>query len=169
MKALVLGDKSQVGIFFRGDEVEYVNEGPFDVVLLASHLQVLKRHQVPQAIQRLYDELNDGGRIIVTVPSLEWACRQVVVQNDIPLAAYISLYGTESENYLCGFTMLWLRRALEEVGFIVVEARTETFRMTITIGKDKIESPAKQHVIIAVKRQVNPRKALEWLHDISSN
>jgi hypothetical protein len=164
MKALVLGDKSQAGIFFREANVEYVNEGPFDAVLLASHLQVLKRHQVPQALKTLYEELVDGGRIIITVPSLEWACRQVCTQNDIPISAYISIYGTESENYLCGFTMLWLRRAMEEVGFILLEARTETFRMNLTIGTDKLEDKAKQHVVIAIKRQPDPVLALEgWL------
>jgi hypothetical protein len=133
-------------------------------VLLASHLQVLKRHMVSKAIQTLYEELVDGGRLIITVPSLEWACRQVVTQNDIPLSAYISMYGPEGEAYLCGFTMLWLRRAVEEVGFVVVEARTESFRMHLTIGKDQIEEKAKQHVVIAVKRQVDPEIALKgWL------
>lgn len=163
MKALVLGDKSQANIFFREQDVEYVNEGPFDAILLASHLQVVQRQNVATVIKALYEELVDGGRIIVTVPSLEWACRQVCTQNDIPIAAYISLYGLEKEPYLSGFTILWLRRALEEVGFIILEARTETFRMHITIGDKPLEDKAKQHVVIAIKRQPDPQKALEWL------
>jgi hypothetical protein len=164
MRVLSLGDQSQREMFFRGQQVDYVNEGPFDAVLLASHLQVLKRHQVPQAISKLYEELVDGGRIIVTVPSLEWACREVITQNDIPLSAYISMYGPEGEAYLCGFTMLWLRRALEEAGFIILEARTENFRMHLTIGQDRVEEKAKQHVVIAIKRAVDPEIALKgWL------
>ena len=163
MKALVLGDKSQANIFFREQDVEYVNEGPFDAILLASHLQIVQRQNVSTVIQALYDELVDGGRMIITVPSLEWACRQVCVENDIPIEAYISIYGLEKEPYLCGFTMLWLRRALEEAGFIILEARTDWFRMHITIGEQKVENKAKQHIIIAVKHQPDPQKALEWL------
>src|SRR3972149_9040633 len=112
MKALVLGDKSQANIFFREQNVEYVNTGPFDAILLASHLQIVQRNQVAKVIQILYDELVDGGRFIVTVPSLEWACRQVCTQNDIPLAAYLSIYGEETVPFLSGFSMLWVRRAL---------------------------------------------------------
>ena len=169
MKALVLGDKSQASLFFREQEVEYVNEGPFDAILLASHLQIVQRQNVEKVIGTLYDELVDGGRMIVTVPDLEWACRQVCTQNDIPIAAYICLYGLEKEPYLSGFNMLWLRRALESVGLIVVEARTETFKMHMTIGEQKVEDKAKQIIIIAIKRQPDPQKALEWLNDAQSN
>ncbi len=169
MRALVLGDKSQSNIFFREQDVEYVNQGPFDAILLASHLQIVRRKDVTQVIAKLYDELSDGGRIIVTVPSLEWACRQIATQNDVPLNAYVSIYGTGEEPYLSGFTMLWLRRALEEAGFIILEARTESFRLRLTFGDQPLEDKAKQHVVIAVKRQPDPQKALEWLNEVPSN
>jgi hypothetical protein len=163
MKALVLGDKSQAGMFFRGQDVEYVNEGPFDAILLASHLQIVQRQHVATVIQQLYDTLNDGGHFIVTVPALEWACRQICTQNDIPISAYISIYGLEKEPFLSGFSMLWIRRVLEDVGLIILEARTETFKMHMTIGETTVDDIAKQHVVRAVKHAPEPQKALEWL------
>lgn len=166
-RVLALGDMSQTGMFFTNEGVEYVDTGPFDAILLASHLQTVKRHQVPKVMSELYKELVNGGRIIVTVPSLEWACREVCTQNDISLGAYLSIYGTESENYLCGFTMLWLRRCLEEAGFIIVEARTQTFKLNIHIGNVTKEEKAKQHVIIGVKREIDLEKALEWMDETS--
>jgi|SRR3990170_1292234 len=166
MRVLALGDESQKSRYFP-DDVEFVDEGPFDAVLLASTLQTIGRNQVQIALKKLYEDLVDGGRIVVTVPALEWACRQIVSEEEIGLGAYISIYGTEDQPFLAGFTMLWLRRCLEEVGFIVVEARTETFKMLFAIGELKKEEHAKQHIAIGVKREPDPKLALEWLDDKS--
>lgn len=162
MKVLAIGDKTQRERYFPED-AEYVEVGPFDACLLASTLQTVPRRQVQAALTTVYDELVDGGRIIVTVPALEWACREVVAEADISLGAYISIYGTEKEPFLSGFTILWLRRCLEEVGFIVVEARTEQFKMLFDFGALKKEERAKQHVIIGVKHAVDAKAALDWV------
>jgi hypothetical protein len=164
MRVLGLGDVSQRQTYFP-DDTEYVNETPFEAALLASVLQTLPRNQVQKALQSLYDELPDGGRLIVTVPSLEFACREVVTKNDISLAAYLSLYGMENEPHLSGFTLLWLRRCLEEVGFIVVQARTEHFKMSFKSGELLVEEPAVQNIVIGVKRQVDAEKQIDWIED----
>jgi len=162
MRVLAIGDTTQRERYFPSD-AEYTDVGPFDAALLASTLQTIPRTQVQIALSNLYEELVDGGRIIVTVPALDWACRDIVTQNDISLGAYMSIYGTEGQPHLSGFTMLWLRRCLEEVGFIVVEAHTEQFKMQFTMGAVKKEEKAKQHVIIGVKHQVDAAAALDWL------
>lgn len=162
MRVLALGDVSQRKTYFQ-EGTEYVNETPYEVALLASVLQTLPRTKVPEALETIYKDLPDGGRLVVTVPSLEWACTEFATKNDPGLGAYMSIYGTEGEPFLTGFTLLWLRRCMEEVGFAVVEARTETFKMQFTMGELKTEEMAKQHVAIGVKRQVDPRLALDWM------
>jgi hypothetical protein len=162
MRVLALGDVSQRDMFFP-DDVEYVNEAPYEAALLGSVLQTIPRNKVQSALQTLYDDLPDGGRLVVTVPSLEWACRNVVTQPDISLAAYISMYGVEGEPHLSGFTLLWLRRCLEEVGFIVVEARSMGFHMQFKVGLLTNQEEATQHIAIGVKRQVDAEKQIDWM------
>lgn len=162
MRVLALGDQSQRSMYFPED-TEYVDELPYEAALLASTLQTVQRTQVTQVLQTLYDDLPDGGRLVVTVPSLEWACTEIVTKADISLGAYMSIYGTEGEPFLTGFTLLWLRRCMEEAGFVIVEARTESFKMRFTMGEIKTEEIAKQHIAIGVKHQVDPKLALDWM------
>ncbi len=164
MRVLALGDKSQAAMFF-GEDAEYINETPFEAVFLGSHLQTVQRHQVVTVLEKLAVELPDGGRIIATVPSLEWACKEIVIRDpeELGLAPYISIYGTEEELCKCGFTMAWLRLCFEEVGMLVVSATSEWFTMHIGMGEASKEERAMQHVIIALKREKDPKDALTWL------
>ena len=164
MRVLAIGDPTQRSMYFT-DDTEFVNEEPFEAALLASVLQTLPRNKVQEALENIYNLLPDGGRIIVTVPSLEWACRNVVTQNDISLAAYIAIYGVEGEPHLTGFTLLWLRRSLEEAGFIVVEARSEGFKMQFKMGALKTEEPASQHIAVGIKRKIDELKAIDWMDE----
>jgi len=162
MRVLALGDVAQRETYFPNG-VEYVNESPYEVALLASTLQLLPRTQVLVALKTLYDDLPDGGRIIVTVPSLEWACRDIVTKDEISLSAYISIYGVEGEPHLSGFTLLWLRRCLEETGFIVVEARSMDFKMKFKLGAISTLEDATQHIVIGVKRQIDAEAQVDWM------
>jgi len=164
MRALALGDVSQRELYFP-DGTEFVDQVPYEAALLASVLQTLPRDQVQKALQRLYNDLPDGGRLIVTVPSLEAACRDIVTKDEISLASYISMYGVEGEPHLSGFTLLWLRRCLEEVGFVVVDAHTQDFKMQFTMGNIKVEEPAKQHIAIGVKRKVDAQAQIDWMEE----
>lgn len=89
----------------------------YDGVYLENFLNQLPSHDVTPALKLFLDALKPGGKIVVAVPSLEWACREIVKSEPNPLA-YIAIYGQRGEYSLSGFTLAWLRKGCEDVGFL---------------------------------------------------
>jgi len=164
MRVLVLGDTEQAKMFFK-DDAEYVNEGPFDSILLATHLQTIQRQFVVPVLSKLAAELVNGGRIIITVPSLEWACKEIATNLDnMGLGPYTALYGLAGVPYMCGFTMPWLRMALEEAGFVVIEARSDFYTLKFKMDDDiEVTERAQQHIAIGLWSKKDPAQAIDWI------
>ena len=164
MRVLILGDIEQGKMFFE-DDVEYANQGPFDCILLATHLQTVQRQHVVQVLSKLADELVDGGRIIATVPALEWACKEIAANLDnMGLAPYTALYGMSDVPYLCGFTMPWLRMSFEEAGLTVIEARSDFYTLKFLLEGDiEATERAQQHIIIGLWHKKDPAQAIDWM------
>ena len=171
MKVLLLGDVEQGKMFFE-DDVEYANQGPFDCILLATHLQTIQRQNVVQVLTKLAAELVDGGRIIATVPALEWACKEIAAHlESMGLAPYTAIYGMAETPNMCGFTMPWLRLSFEEAGLTVIEARSEFYTLKFLIdGDTEVEERAQQHIIVGLLHKKDPAQAIDWMaeHDNSS-
>ena len=121
----------------------------YDVILLDHLINQAKRGQVSELLHFFMGKLADDGEIVITVPSLEWACKQIATKDDAPIMAYISVYGTDEEPHLCGLTLNWLRIACETAGYFTIQAYGE--RYTIRIN-DK-EEQAMQNVYIGIKKK----------------
>lgn len=113
-----------------------LDEVPSDYLqyIYASHLLEHISHRiVPLVLKLWYTKLEQGGRLTINVPDLEWACRQVIKHENMqPLDSSVYtqfegnnglqsiFYGThahDGEYHKAGFTKTSLKRLLEEVGF----------------------------------------------------
>ena len=86
-------------------------DNAYDVIMLDHLINQAKRGQVGEILRFFMGKLVDGGQMVITVPSLEWACKQIAAKDDAPVMAYLSVYGTDEEPHLCGLTLNWLRLA----------------------------------------------------------
>lgn len=97
-------------------------EGKYDGVYLENFMQQLLRREIGPALRLFYRTLKPGGKIVIAVPSLEWACREIATKDKPSELAYPSIYGDDENLHRCGFTLLWLRNACEAAGFETKEA-----------------------------------------------
>jgi hypothetical protein len=125
-------------------------DNSYDIVLLDHLINQAKRGQVGEMLRFFMDKLVDSGQIVVTVPSLEWASKQIAAKDDAPIMAYLSVFGTDEEPHLCGLTLNWLRLACEAAGYFTFQAYSESYNVTIN---DKKEA-AMQNVYIGLKMKM---------------
>jgi len=152
MKVLALGDQVQAmarfGAAARGGEIDATpNGGLYDVVFLGHSLQRVPRGAVAAEITDKAQYLRTGGELWVTVPSLEWAGKMVATKEEPDFAVYYSLYGLDNEPHSCGFTLYWLRIAVEAAGLFVTQAHAEPY----ILGINNQPLRAFQNVVVALK------------------
>ena len=121
--------------------------------LLASHvLEHFSYWKTDKILEGWLRCLKDGGEIHILVPSLEWACREILSEQPSP-AVYGQLYAGQVNTWdvhLTGFTMRKLRALFEKAGVAVHTARTGVYHIRVgSVG----EFPAEQHYIAGVKGQ----------------
>lgn len=164
-KILVHGDETLGRERFRnvrdveiiGNEVMPPELNAYDVVVLSNLIQQARRLQVPKILELYRDSLVDGGQLIVSVPSLEWACTEIATNDEASMFTYISIFGDDENPYLSGFKLLWLRGIIERLGFHVQTAHTEQYN--ISVGEETHR--VLQNVVVAVKRTINASEAIE--------
>lgn len=172
-KVLILGDMRSKSRFV-GDEFEFFHDvdptvdGPFDFIVLDHIIPQAKRSQVFPIIQLYANNLKEDGQLILVVPSLEWACKEIAKNEEPNPMAYISLYGSDAEPFACGMTLMWMRLVAEGAGLYVTKAGAEWYKAQI----DDQPFDAQQNVLVAVKPAVDtsPANAIEWVEDgVSAN
>jgi hypothetical protein len=123
--------------------------GTFDVVFSNNVLQRFSYMTILNVLKGWEECLVDGGELHVVVPSLEWACREVLHERPSP-ACMISLFGGQGGDgsvHMSGFTMRLLRADFEKIGLSVFRARTGP--VTMTVGD--VEMTIEQHYIAGRK------------------
>ena len=153
MKVLVKGDWSQASTLFPQDSVfdDTGENPPYDAAFLGHYLQTLNLSDVVPYLKELALLLDVGNEIWVTVPSLEWAAREIVTKDEPSVIIPLLIYGAVSDPHHCGFTMMWLRVALENAGFTTRKAVQEGYQLNIDgIG----EYMAVQNLVIGMKYDV---------------
>lgn len=123
--------------------------------IYASHLLEHFPHvEVASVIEHWYAKLKKGGELIINVPDLEWACKQLIkYEQGFLLSGYYNtfagehgllsiFYGSEShegEYHKAGFTMNYLTKLLFKAGFegIDVKKDFEAHEMGVLIGRGK--------------------------------
>jgi len=134
----------------------------FDVVFSNNVLQRISYLSTLDTIKTWVDCLTEGGQFHLIVPSLEWACREVLHDRPSP-ACLIALFGgqgADGSTHLSGFTMRLLRADFEKSGLSVVKAQTIPYTMTVIDSKtaQRKEWQMEQHYIVGVKGRPELRK-----------
>jgi hypothetical protein len=151
----VFGDGAQSKQLFENVEVEYVDNDP-DIVVMEHTLQLMPRNEVVQYLTETKRSLPEGGQIMITVPSLDWACRKIVQEEEPDFAVYYSIYGLDGNTFKCGFTLYWLRLAVQAAGFRIEKAVSEPYQMGIN-GQPQ---QAFQHLVVGRKITSDPAEAI---------
>jgi hypothetical protein len=126
------------------DYLEATYEEKFDLIFCVHVLQALWASQVSDVIGKLVSELKQGGELHIHVPATEQAAKALLLNETDPVAFYM-IWGTEKRPFHTGFTLLWLRAILTQVGAIVRNANMGIYNLTFN-GR---EAKAVEHVVIA--------------------
>lgn len=118
-------------------EAEIVQDNPpihdeYDAIYFEHLLQQLPRKDALPSLILLYNCLKPGGSAIIITTDAQWAGRELSRNDNPSLVSYMALYGDDNEPYQSGWTLVWLRRACEEVGFITDSAYATSFRANVS-------------------------------------
>jgi hypothetical protein len=160
MQKTVWSNNSETALaFFQDANVIFDNPpvSTYDGVYLDMLLQQAKRIEVTQFLTVFFKGMTPGAKIVVTVPSLEWACKKVGGMDNPPATAYIALYGTDEQPHMCGLTIHWLRLVCEQVGFKTYAAYSAKAEVVMGDHREDIL----QNIYIGEKPMPNPEDALD--------
>lgn len=152
--AVGLGAEAVVRQFYEDVEIEVaVKKLPnkkFDVLVSYMALPLLPFRKIHGTIRNYFDCLNDGGELILFLPSLEWAAEQILADTFNP-AVSAHLYGDQNDSsrfYGSGYTMRDARVFLERAGF----ATTHASRGEYVVRIDGTEYFPEMHILRSVKK-----------------
>ena len=124
-------------------------------ILYNSHLlEHISHPEVGKTLLHWYNKLQDGGELVINVPDLEWAARQVITYEagQVPDGLFNEwfgkrgllniFYGTHDhpgEYHMSGYTKTSLTEILEEVGFtdIKIEQLQDAHQMGVLLVRCK--------------------------------
>jgi len=159
MSGLVWSNNNENAKLYFGDH-EIVNDNPptrdYDGVYIDMLLQQAKRIEVSQFLQVFYNQMKPLAKIVVTVPSLEWACRMIATSDNPPASTYICIYGTDEEPHQCGMTVHWLRIVCEAIGFETYMTQAMPAKVYVSGAPEEIQ----QNIYIGMKPLPRPEEAV---------
>lgn len=123
--------------------------GEFDGVLASHVLEHFPYNDIQGVVDEWARLLKGGGQLHIVVPSLEWAARQILIEDTSP-ALFPHMYGSQINEYqvhMSGFTMRLLRLKMAKADLMVQRARTGDYDISIN-GK---VFQARQHYVMGVK------------------
>lgn len=123
--------------------------GKFDAVMANGVLQRFNYMEAPNVMAAWAKCLKDGGELHIIVPSLEWACREVLSESPSPVCM-VALYGAQGGDgsvHTSGFTMRLLRAHCARTGLNVTKARTADTAIDVNGTEYKLQ----QHYVCGVK------------------
>lgn len=136
--------------------------GRFDGLFASHVLEHFPYRMTAEVLTEWAKLLKDGGEMHIVVPSLEWACREVLAENPNP-GVIPHMFGgqtTQWDGHYVMFTMRGLRASMQRAGLNVVAARTGPYMIRVGMnpdGSDRVVE-AEQHYVKAVKGDVQLRK-----------
>lgn len=129
----------------------------YDGVYLENLLQQMLRREVVPGLRIFWNSLVVGGKIVIVVPSLEWACREVGTKDDPSPLAYLSIYGDDENPHLSGYTIMYLRKVCESVGFVTDTCYAQDYNVMINDTQHR----GRSNVYTGFKRETSPESAIE--------
>lgn len=125
------------------------NSMTFDVVYMSHILEHVERHKLQTVMENCQLLLRPGGELWIFVPSLEWACREVLKGNET-IVIQGSLYGgqkDEWDTHKVAFTVKALTSLVSQFGFKIRKAGMSAY-LSIVNGK---EYTCYQNLVVGVK------------------
>lgn len=102
----------------------------YEIIYCAHALTLVEAKDVPATIRKMAALLNERGELWLTVPSLEWAAREIGSENPSP-AIHTVIYGDQAHPARCGFTLAWLRQLVEAANLIPRKAYHSLYRVAV--------------------------------------
>ena len=124
--------------------------GKFDVVFMSHVLEPIPRLPVGPTLQNGAAVLQRQGKLYVITPSLEWAARRIVRDEDLHVSVLASVFGSQDspwQFHQCGFTMMLLRQAVRMAGMQDMEAYQSSYTIDMESGPVK----AQQNIVVGWK------------------
>lgn len=128
----------------------------FDLVVMSHVLEHMALAEVEPVLRNLQKALIPGkGELMVIVPSLEWAAKEIA--KDIPSPVLLShLYGNQSNDHQfhkSGFTLYLLRAMMEKVGYVTRRAYQEPFLITVDNGEEVLGFKSFQNIVVGLRSE----------------
>ena len=126
----------------------------FDAVFMSHVIEHIPRLQVVPTLQNVGAVLRRQGKLYVITPSLEWAARQIVYDEDLHVSVLASVFGSQDspwQFHQCGFTMMLLRQAVRMAGMQDMEAYQSSYTLDMESGPVK----AQQNIVVGWKVSEN--------------
>ena len=124
-------------------------QGAFDIVLASHVIEHVDRDMVNVVMNHIASAVRNHGEVMVIVPSLEWACREILAGHENAGVQGI-IFGAQRDKWdyhRCGFTLKALRFMVELTGLVVRKAYQSPMMVSL-YGHDY---PAIQNVVIATR------------------
>ena len=122
----------------------------YDTVFMSHVIEHIPRLEVVPAIRNAAEVLKVGGKIYIITPSLEWAARKILEEENLHVSVLASLFGSQENEWSfhrCGFTMMLLRQAVRMAGLHDMEAYQGSFGIEMDSGIIK----AQQNIVVGWK------------------
>jgi predicted SAM-dependent methyltransferase len=161
----IIGDESEwilVDKFVKGSDIKNwdaetlkeVEKGDVDEIYSSHLLEHFEHSKIRRILERWYEVLKDGGKLMINVPDMEWVAKKILTYDDwaeTPLyynqmvgehGIMSVIYGSQShegEYHKSGFTKRYLDNLLTSIGFsdIKIEQVFEAHDMGVLIAKAK--------------------------------
>jgi predicted SAM-dependent methyltransferase len=122
----------------------------FDTVFMSHVIEHIPRLSVVPVLRNVAQVLNKQGKMYVITPSLEWAARQIVTDEDLHVSVLASIFGSQDDQWQfhqCGFTIMLLRQAVRMAGMQDMEAYQSSYTINMESGPIK----AQQNIVVGWK------------------
>ena len=122
----------------------------FDTVFMSHVIEHIPRLSVVPTLRNISQVLNRQGKLYVITPSLEWAARQIIDNEDLHVSVLASIFGSQDapwQFHQCGFTIMLLRQAIRMAGMQDMEAYQSSYTIEMESGPIK----AQQNIVVGWK------------------
>lgn len=157
------GSGADIEVDLESEEFQAL-EGEWDILLLSHVLEHVSLRSVQPVLHKCYDLLvaapeddpaSQSGILHILVPSLEWACEQILSENP-SIITRLHIFGAQTDAgqyHKCGFTLLDLRAALTEAGFRIAKLKRGQYGVQVTPkeGAEPVVYLAEQLYAVGVK------------------
>jgi SAM-dependent methyltransferase len=96
-------------------------KGKFDFAYMGHVLEHIPFRLAPAVAREVASLVKEGGYFLISVPSLEWACKEVI-RGNFNIGVLMTIYGGQDDKWLyhyCGFTRPALTKLAKDIGMKV--------------------------------------------------